>query len=214
MGSWLDMTLIAIVLLGLFMIGSNRLGAIIQVFGLQSFILGTVPFLMYFSRIEIHIVMVSLVSIVLKGFLMPYFLFWAVRHVSIRREVSPLIGYGTTIFLSGFLIAGSFILSSRLTFPDPVISDFVIPASFSTIMMGFLLLVSRAKAITQVVGYLVMENGIFLFALLLLEKTPLLVEMGILLDVFVGALVMGIVVNNISDQFEHTDTSHLTVLRD
>jgi len=211
---WLDMTLILVVLLGLFMTGSNRLGAIIQIFGLQSVVLGIVPFLMYFSKIEIHIVFVSLVAIVLKGFLMPYFLFWAIRHVSIRREVSPLIGFGTTLFLSGLLIAGSFILSSRLVFPGPAISDFIIPASFSTIMMGFLLLISRAKAITQVVGYLVMENGIFLFALLLLEKTPLLVEMGILLDVFVGALVMGIVVNHISDQFEHTDTSHLTVLRD
>ena len=80
--------------------------------------------------------------------------------------------------------------------------------------MGFLLLVSRAKAIVQVVGFLVMENGIFLFALLLLEKTPLLVEMGILLDIFVGALIMGIVVNHISDEFEHTDTSRLTILRD
>jgi hydrogenase-4 component E len=214
MNTWLDATLILIVLLGLFMIGSNRLGAIIQVFGIQSVILGTMPFLMYSSRIEIHIVIVSLVAIALKGFLMPYFLFWAIRHVAIRREVSPLIGFGTTLFLSGFLIAGSFILSSRLTFPDPAISDLIIPASFSTIMMGFLLLISRVKAITQVVGYLVIENGIFLFALLLLEKTPFLVEMGILLDVFVGALVMGIVVNHISDHFEHTDTSHLTVLRD
>lgn len=214
MGTWLDMILVLVVLLGLFMIGSNRLGTIIQIFGFQSIVLGTVPFFMYFFKIEIHIVIVSLVAMVLKGFLMPYFLFWAIRHVSIRREVSPLIGFGTTLFLSGFLIAGSFILSSRLTFPGPVMSNFIIPASFSTIMMGFLLLISRAKAITQVVGYLVMENGIFLFALLLLEKTPLLVEMGILLDVFVGALVMGIVVNHISDHFEHTDTSRLTVLRD
>ena len=214
MDVWLDAALILIVLLGLFIIGSNRLGTIIQIFGLQSFILGIVPFLMYFGEIEIHVIIVSLVAIVLKGFLMPYFLFWAVRHVTIRSEVNPIIGFGTTLFLSGLLIAGSFLLSSRLTFPERTISDMIIPTSFSIIMMGFLLLVSRAKAINQVVGYLVMENGIFLFALLLLKKTPLLVEMGILLDIFVGALVMGIVINHISEEFDHTDTSHLTVLKD
>ena len=214
MGTWLDAALILVVLFGLFMMGSNRLGAIIQVFGLQSVILGIVPFLMYFPKTEIHIVVVSLVAIVLKGFLMPHFLFWAIRHVSIRREVSPILGFGTTLFLSGLLITGSFILSSRLIFPADAVSDMVIPTSFSTIMMGFLLLIGRVKAINQVVGYLVMENGIFLFALLLLGKTPLLVEMGILLDIFVGALVMGIVVNHISEQFGHTDTSQLTVLKD
>jgi hydrogenase-4 component E len=214
MGTWLDVALILIILLGLFIVGSNRLGAIIQIFGLQSVVLGIVPFLMYFPRVEIHIVIVSLAAIILRGFIMPYFLFWAIRHVSIRREISPIIGFGTTLFLSGFLIAGSFLLSSRLIFPVSTMSSMIIPTSFSTIMIGFLLLISRAKAINQVVGYLVMENGIFLFALLLLERTPFLVEMGILLDIFVGTLVMGIVVNRISEEFEHTDISRLTTLKD
>ena len=214
MGMWLDAALILVVLLGLFIIGSNRLGTMIQIFGLQAFVLGLVPLLMYSKGIEIHIIIVALGSIVIRSFLMPYFLFWTIRHVSIRSEVNPVIGFGTTLFFSGFLIAGSFLLSSKLIFPEKIISDLVIPTSFSMIMMGFLLLVSRTKAISQVIGYLVMENGIFLFAFLLLKKTPFLVEMGILLDIFVGALVMGIVVNHISEEFERTDTSVLTVLRD
>ena len=214
MGVWLDAILILVVLLGLFIIGSNRLGTMIQIFGLQSFMLGLVPLVMYFKGIEIHIIAVSLGSVVIRSFLMPYFLFWTIRHVSIRSEVNPIIGSGTTLFLSGFLIAGSFLLSSRLIFPEKIISDLVVPASFSMIMMGFLLLVSRTQAISQVIGYLVMENGIFLFAFLLLKKTPFLVEMGILLDIFVGALVMGIVVNHISEEFEHTDTLQLTTLKD
>ena len=208
----LDAVLILVVLLGLCMIGSYRLGAIIQIFGLQSVILGIVPFLIYFPRVEIHIIAVSLGAIVLKGFLVPRVLFWAIRHVSIRREVSPVIGFGTTLILSSFLTAGSFILSSKRTFPGPAISDMIIPAAFSTIMMGFLLLISRVKAITQVVGYLVMENGLFLFALVLLETTPLLVELGILLDIFVGVFIMGIVINHIQNEFDHTDTSRLTTL--
>jgi len=214
MDVWLNATLILTVLLGLFIAGTNRLGTMIKLFGVQSVILGLVPFLMYSSEIEVYIVIVCLAAIVLRGILMPYFLFWAIRHVSVRSEVNPLIGFSTMLFLGGFSIAGSFILSSRLVFPGKIISDMVIPTSFSLILVGLLIIVGRTKAISQVVGYLVMENGIFIFAMLLLKKMPILVEMGILLDLFVAALVMGIVVNHISDEFKNTDTIQLTTLKD
>jgi len=118
------------------------------------------------------------------------------------------------LMLGGFLIGAAFLISSRMDLPVKETSNLLVPCAFSVIMIGFLLLVSRFKAITQVVGYLVMENGIFLFALLLLDKTPLLVEMGILLDIFVGVLIMGIVINHINEEFESTNTIHLTTLRD
>jgi len=211
---WLDAALILIVLLGLFIVASSRLRTMIHIFGLQSLILGAVPFFMYAKEMESYIVIVALAAIVLRGFIMPYFLFWAIRHVSVRSESSPLIGPGVTLLLSGFAIAGAFLLASKLHFPVHISSDMVIPFSFSLIFMGFLLLVGRTKAISQVIGYLVLENGIFLFAILLLKKMPLLVEMGILLDLFIAAVVMGIVVNHISDEFHNMDTIELTTLKD
>jgi len=108
----------------------------------------------------------------------------------------------------------AFLISSRLDLPVKEISDLLIPSAFALVMIGCLLLVSRLQAITQVIGYLVMENGIFLIALLLLEDTPFLVEMGVLLDIFVGVLVMGIVVNHINQEFGSTSTINLTNLRD
>jgi len=153
-------------------------------------------------------------TVLLKVLLMPSLLFWAIRHVSIRREVQPLIGYGTTLMLGGFLIGVAFLISSKLDLPVKETSHLLVPTALSVIMIGFLLMVSRFKAITQVVGYLVMENGIFLFALLLLDKTPLLVEMGILLDIFVGALVMGIVINHINQEFGSASTINLINLRE
>jgi hydrogenase-4 component E len=98
--------------------------------------------------------------------------------------------------------------------PNKGVSDLLVPSAFSVIMIGFLVLVTRYKAITQLIGYLIMENGIFLFALLLLEKTPLLVEMGILLDIFVGVLVMGIVVNHINQEFGSASTVNLINLKE
>ncbi len=208
---WLELALILIVFLGIVILGNNRLGTIIKLFAWQSLVLSITPLLMHSGR---HAIFMTIITLILKVFLIPSLLFWAIRHASIRREVEPLIGYGKTLILGGFLVGAAFLISSRLDFPGEKISDLLIPSAFSVVMIGFLLLVSRLKAITQVIGYLVMENGIFLFALLLLDKTPLLVEMGILLDIFVGVLVMGIVVNHINQEFGSASTVNLTNLRD
>jgi len=133
--------------------------------------------------------------------------------VSIRRDAPAVFGISTSLLLGGVLVGLSFLFSSALVPADKPFSDLLIPSAFATLFIGFLLLVSRKKAITQVVGYLVMENGIFLFALLLLETTPLLVELGIFLDIFVGVFIMGIVINHIQSEFDHMDTSQLTTLK-
>lgn len=208
---WLELALILILLLGVVILGNNRLGTMIQLFALQSFILSLIPLLIHPG---FHAMVMTAATILLKVILLPSLLFWAIRHVSIRREVQPLIGYGKTLMIGGFLIGVAFLISSRLELPLKETSNLLIPVAFSIVMIGFLLLVSRFKAITQVIGYLVIENGIFLFALLLLDKTPLLVEMGVLLDIFVGVLVMGIVVNHINQEFGSANTINLTSLRD
>jgi hydrogenase-4 component E len=81
-------------------------------------------------------------------------------------------------------------------------------------MTGFLVLTTRRKAISQVIGYLIMENGIFIFGLLLAEAMPIMVEAGALLDLLVGTFVMGIVINQISREFSSLDTSLLTSLKE
>lgn len=207
----LELILICVVFLGIAILGSSRLGTMIQLFAFQSFILSVTPLWIHAG---LHAAVLTTVTLILKVLVMPSLLFWAIRHVSIRREVQPFIGYGIILILGGFLTGVAFLISSKLDLPDKETSNLLVPAAFSTVMIGFLLLVSRLKAITQVIGYLVMENGIFLFALLLLEKTPLLVEMGILLDIFVGVLVMGIVVNHINQEFGSASTVNLTNLRD
>ena len=213
MALWLDTAIVLIVFLGLFILSSQRLGTIIKTFALQSFVLSIIPFLLH-NQISVHSIVISLGTLILKVCFVPYVLFWAIRHVSIRREEKPIISYGKTILLGGVFIIGSFILSRTLILPGEHFSNLLVPASFSIIMMGFLLLMSRTKAITQVVGYLVMENGIFLFAFSLVGAMPFLVEMGILLDVFVGIFIMGIVVNHISETFEHPYSTILKNLKD
>src|SRR5204863_2282585 len=90
----------------------------------------------------------------------------------------------------------------------------LVPASLSTVWTGFLMLTTRKRAILQVLGYLLLENGIFLFGLLLLEAMPLLVEAGVLLDLFTGVFVMGIIIQHIHKEFASQSTQFLVSLKE
>jgi len=105
-------------------------------------------------------------------------------------------------------------LSSHLPMPAVGAAQFLIPVALFTMMVGLFLIASRVKAVTQVLGYLATENGIYAFGLAFAVEEPLLVEMGILLDVFVAVFVMGITIHHISREFDHIDTDRLSALKD
>ena len=138
----------------------------------------------------------------LKAALVPYILFWAIRHVSMRSEIKPFIGFGASVIFGAMVIACAFWVSLSLKLPGQPLSDFILPCSLSTVLLGFMIMVTRTRAVTQVLGYLILENGIFLFGFSLSDVMPALIEMGILLDIFVAVFIMAIVVNHINEEFE------------
>ncbi|HNX91834.1 MAG TPA: hydrogenase, partial [Candidatus Omnitrophota bacterium] len=191
------------VFLSLAIISTRRIVGMIQIFSLQSLLIGLLPLLINSGMPSAREILVAAGTILVKAALVPAVLFWAIRHVSMRSEIKPLIGFGTSVIIGAILIAGAFRMSLSLKIPWVAQYDLLVPCSLATMILGFMLLVTRTRAITQVVGYLVMENGIFLFALLLFDVMPLLVEMGILLDIFVAVFIMAIIVNHINEEFEH-----------
>jgi hydrogenase-4 component E len=209
-----DSLLIGTILLSVFVLSTSRLGMTIRAFAVQSFLLAFLPSLLHEGKPGFHQILILVGALLIKGWLIPRFLFHAIREVSIRRDVQPVLGFGTSLFVSALLVALAFAVAAKLPLPVGVASPLLLPASLSTFLLGFLLIVSRAKAVLQVVGYLVLENGIFLFGISLVKEMPLLVEMGILLDVFVAVFVMGIVIFRIHREFDHMDTSNLTMLKD
>ena len=90
----------------------------------------------------------------------------------------------------------------------------ILPSSFATVLTGCIVLTTRRKAITQVVGYLILENGIFIMGLALLDALPFLVEIGVLLDLFVAIFVMGIIIHHVSREFASTDAAELASLKE
>src|SRR5436190_671839 len=104
--------------------------------------------------------------------------------------------------------------SRRLPLPQTPVSPLIVPVALFTSFVGLFIIVSRRKALTQVLGYLVLENGIYAFGVGLVQNTPMLVELGVLLDVFVAVFVMGITIFHINRQFDHIDTDQLATLKD
>ena len=206
--------LIALTILSNFvLVATSRVNKAIQIAVVQGILLGLIPLAMGLGR-HPHILLMVAATIAVKGWLIPFLLRRALREGHIPREVDPYVGYTVSLMLCALGTGLSLILAHMLPLKGGTKEILLVPAALSTLFTGFLMLVSRRKALTQVVGYLILENGIYLFGLLLVEDMPLLVETGILLDLFVGVFVMGIVINHIRTAFDSTDTRHLAELRD
>ncbi|MBW6511601.1 MAG: hydrogenase [Desulfuromonadaceae bacterium] len=204
--------LLAVVLINFFCLGSARLGACIQAVALQGALLALLPLSEHgFSG---HTLFLAFAAFAMKGGFIPWLLFRAIREVRIQREVQPIIGFVPTLILGALTTAAAFIFADYLPLLPQHHDSLFIPVSLATLGTGFLLLITRLKAITQVLGYLVLENGIFIFGILLSEAMPLMVEAGVLLDLLVGVFVMGIVLNQINREFSSLNTERLSALRE
>src|SRR5262249_54138065 len=159
-------------------------------------------------------ILLVVVTIGLKGIVIPRFLVHAMREANIQHEVKPIVNLMTSLLLGALGTGLALVFSSTLPLAEQHSNLLLVPASLATVWTGFLLLTTRRKAIMQVLGYLLLENGIFLFGLLLLEAMPFLVEVGVLLDLFTGVFVMGIIIHHINREFASTSTEHLTELRE
>src|SRR4029077_812855 len=152
-----------------------------------------------------HAALIAIATIAIKGAVIPRMLRRALREEQIKREVEPLIGFVPSMLIGtlGTLLGIAF--AAGLPLEPEHRGLLIVPTSFSTVVTGFLLLTTRIKAITQATGYLVLENGIFIFGMLLLDAMPFLVEIGVLLDVFVGIFVVSIIIHHINREFASLD---------
>ena len=208
-----DIIMIFLVLTNMMLLGLSRLGACIRIVALQGVALGFLPLILNDWNMEVHLVLFSIVIISLKGIVFPWMLNRTLRELATQREIEPFIGYGISIIAGTIALVMCMWLSSRLPFPEPLMSPLIVPVAFFTIMSGLFLIISRKKALTQVLGYLVLENGIYAFGVALVRQQPMLVELGILLDIFVAVFVMGIAIFHINREFDHIDTDQLSRLR-
>ncbi len=212
---FLDPLLIVALALNFVALGVSRIRGVINAVALQGMLLGTFPLLVH-PEIGLRGIALVIVTIGLKGFVIPAFLVHAMREANIQHEVKPVVNYMSSLLLGaiGTGLAMVFSFSDTLPLAKEHTDLLLVPASLATVWTGFLMLTTRRKAIMQVLGYLLLENGIFLFGLLLLEAMPFLVEVGVLLDLFTGVFVMGIIIYHINREFDSMSTEYLSELKE
>lgn len=212
-----DILVMLLLLTNLRLLGSSRMAAYIQTVALQAIILGLIPLAVSLDRLTLELVALSLVTMAVKGLLLPWLLRRAVRETSMQREIEPFVGFTLSVVIGSALLGLCFVISAplraSLSATEPW-AGLLIPGAMFTILTGLFIIVARRKALTQVLGYLTMENGVYAFGAALAVEEPLLVEMGVLLDVLVGVFVMGIAIYHINREFEHIDTDRLSALKD
>jgi len=197
----------------LFYIGiATRLVSYIKMLVFQGILLFGITFIELKDVNWINLVLILLETIVFKTVAIPYFLSYLIKKNKIIREAEPFVSNFWSLLIITGLFLLSFILSGVLDF-DKQSKIFVI-VSFSTIMTGLYIIISRKKVITHVMGYLVLENGVFILSLAVGSHQPMLVNLGVLLDVFVSVLVLGIFINQIGNTFEEMTADNLSNLKD
>lgn len=213
MNSWMDSILVFLVLADLILLGSSRMRNAIRIAAAQGVVLGLLPLLAH-GHVTWHGLLLGLGSAGIKGWVFPSLLNRALRETRANREIEPFVGFIPSLLIGVGVLAVSFGFGSRLPLPWAAPSLLLVPAGLFSAWTGLFLIMARRKAITQVIGYIVMENGIFTLGMVLVEAMPLLVELGVLLDIFVAVFVMGIIVFHINREFDHIDSDQLSALKE
>jgi hydrogenase-4 component E len=203
-------------LLDLYAVSTTRMMACVKASALQGLALALLPVTLWWNGATtplVHVAVMSVCTLAFKAIAIPIMLSRAIRNVDVKREVEPFVSLHLSLLLAAILVGLSFWLSGSLGLSISAPSRILVPASFSTLLIGFLILVSRKKAITQVIGYLLIENGIFVFSQSVAAKLPFIVELGVLLDLLVAIFVMNIVIHQISREFDHINVDKLNLLK-
>ena len=208
MTSAVDPLLVLVPVTNFLVLGTSRLRTAINATALQGALLGALTVAAH-GGLALRPVLLAAAAVAIKSAIIPGMLHRAMRDVAIRREIEPFISYVTSLLLGAVATGAAVLFAGRLPLALEHRGSLLVPASLATVLVGFIVLTTRRKAITQVVGYLVLENGIFVMGLTLHDAMPFLVEIGVLLDLLVAIFVIGIVINHISRAFASLDVTEL-----
>lgn len=202
-----------VLIFGVLLLWRQSLEAYISSFRWQSIVLAGILVMIGYFGDDPELYAVAAVMFVLKGLILPYYLNRMRVRLGVTRETEPYVNNATSLILAGLLVMLAYALTRPLTLVSSLPTRGGIPLATGLIFVGLFVILSRKKALTQIIGFLVMENGIVLLAAIGTYGIPLIVEMGVFLDVLMGFLVMQVLVYHIQGTFESIDVDQLNQLR-
>lgn len=207
-------TILSLALLSvLFSFGSSRLPVLIQVLAFQGVVVSIVP-LFIGHHMTAGAIAFALVTLAIRGIIIPLWLHIAIKQVAIRREVETTIGYHASLLAGLLLIVSATFVSHKFNVPSISDSVLLLPTAITLLVAGMFLLMARRNAIAMVLGYIMMENGIYLVGTTFSVRTHHIVEFGILLDVLAGVMIMAVILQSIKQEFDDVDTALLSRLKE
>ena len=191
---------------------ANRLMTYIKVLALQGVILFFVVFLQLSEINTLNLVLIMLETIVFKSLAVPLFLSHLLKRNNITREAEPFLPNFVSLVITTFIVVITILISN--TIKDNNLDKIFFVVALSTLFFGLYLIATRRKIITHVMGYMVIENGVFVLSLAVGNEMPMLVNLGIMLDIFASVLILGIFLNKIGDVFKNVSVDQLSNLKD
>lgn len=207
-----DILLITLAMSLLYMSIANRLITYLRILVLQGLILFGTTYLTLTELNTLNLLLIMLETLIFKAIVVPWFINHIIKKNKITREAEPYLPNFLSLIIVTLIIVGAIILASFIQDTNLDKTFFIV--AISTIFTGLYLIISRKKIITHVIGYIVIENGVFVLSLAVGNEIPMLVNLGIMLDIFASVLILGIFFNKIGDVIKDPDVNILSNLKD
>ena len=208
----INVLLIIFIITLLYVSIANRIITYVRVLALQGFILFGVTFLQLQEINTLNLVLILLETIVFKAIAVPLFLDYLIKRNNITREAEPYIPNFLSLVITTIIIIATILLANSVK--DDHLDKIFFIVALSTLFTGLYFIATRKKIITHVMGYLIIENGVFVLSLAVGNEMPMLVNLGVMLDIFASVLILGIFLNKIGDIFNNVDVDQLSNLKD
>ncbi|HVW53634.1 MAG: formate hydrogenlyase [Burkholderiales bacterium] len=203
-----------LLMLSFAMLSQRRILTLIHLYTLQGVTLVSANLILGFVTDDAHLYVSAGLTLVLKVGLIPWILYRLVRRLDVQADVEPLINIPTTLLIGIVLVVIAFNVASPISQLATSVARGTLGIALACVLLSFMSMITRAKAIPQVIGFLSMENGLFFAAAAATNGMPMVVELGIGLDVLIGILILGVFMFQIREQFDSLDIHHLEKLKD
>lgn len=207
-----DILLIALAMSLLYISIANRLSTYLSILVFQGFLLFGTTYLTLTHISTLNLLLIMLETVVFKALVVPWFLNHLIKRNHITRIAEPYLPNFVSLIIVTLIIVATIIMSGSID--DENIDKTFFVVALSTLFTGLYLIVTRKKIITHVIGYLIIENGVFILSLAVGNEMPMLVNLGIMLDIFASVLILGVFFNKIGDVLKDPDVNRLSNLKD
>ena len=203
-----------LLLISFAMLSQRRVMALVTLFAWQGAALATSTAIVAWSTDQHHLYYSAALTLVLKVIAMPWYFYRLIRKLNVTRVVEPMINIPTTMLIGIVLVIFAFNLALPISELSGTVTRSTLGIAMAIVLLSFLMMITRTKAIPQVIGFLAMVNGLFFAATSATYGMPLVVELGVALDVLIGVFVLGIFIFQIRETFDSLDLKHMEKLRE